>query len=285
MIPLLLGLLVHPAHGDCPSTSAEVAGRASAALEAYTALDIPAFREHHQAFSTALDCLSEPLAPEHAARVHLAWALASWVDRDRDRLAAAFRGVLAADPEYEPGPEIAPDGSAVLDVFQQAWESGPGPEVPLAADDLWVDGEQRTAVPTERAAVVQLRPPGDALHTWYTWGEGLPPALAALEGDPESPVAVDAGSTPGTGTPGTASESPSSGRGQGLLWGAGALSAAGAVVAFVVADAAYDAFWQTDVPADARDLYRRNRTANATGAGLSVVATGCVVGAVVSGRW
>ena len=271
---LLLSLLVDPALAGSVLTAdacsvAALDRAVDDARTAWTTLDLPGFQAQMGEVERTLSCLGEPIPPSGAAPLHEVQALAAWAQRDETRAETAFRGLLFSSPTYRPGPDIAPEGSGLQAAFLRAAGANLGSSDVLEGP-LWVDGAQVYSIPTARAALVQAFPEGGSPRSWYLWGAPIPVEVIT--------AASTASAMPGP-------ERKTDHRGRGVFLALGAASAVGAVLSFRSAEAAYEGFWDSDTPGDARDLWERNRQANAVGAGLAVVASGCTLGAVLTMAW
>ena len=182
MSPVFLLLLLPAAHADCASAQ-DLQVLLTQAREAYISLDLPQFQADLASVRSTIQCLADPLPAGTVPLLHEVQALGAWVERSEPQMQAAFRGVLASNPDYQPDPVVAPDGGGVLAGFEAAWQAGPGSLREIPAGLLLVDGDpQTTALPLERAAYVQ-RPQADDRPdpaAWYLWGSELPADLSAL---------------------------------------------------------------------------------------------------------
>lgn len=86
-----------------PATSADLEAAAQAAEDAFEQLDAAAFSAALEAQRAALPCLSGPISPTTAARLHNTEALAAFLDRNEGGTLDAFRAALIADPAQDLG--------------------------------------------------------------------------------------------------------------------------------------------------------------------------------------
>ncbi len=168
-----------PALAACPCPPAELMAELELAYQAYTAFELERFSGRVEGIRARVTCLERPLTPAVAARLHLVQGLQAWLDQDPRSMAAAARAVFAVSPSFQPGPEIAPDGSRIRAVFETAALAEPGASQVFEGVALTLDGEPGQAeLPTERAVLVQWSSPDGELRTWYLDGLGVPEALA-----------------------------------------------------------------------------------------------------------
>lgn len=165
----LLSLLVTSSAwaAECaPVPSATLLASAEAASRAF-------FAEDEGAFNASLDMLrrdigcAESLTEEHAAAVHLAFALDALYPRDELALDAHLRAVLALRPSFTFTAKEAPPGGPLDRALRAA--RGPLTHTPFPVSapcggelPLSIDGEPATGWSGERAAIAQLDAPGSA---------------------------------------------------------------------------------------------------------------------------
>jgi len=156
MIPLLLGVAHAAVCSDQPLD--ELERTISEVLEANSNVDETAFTNSSRLMDAAITCLDAAPPPTTLARLHQVMALRAFVDgriEDARRSLTALRGV---DPSWKPP---FPEGHP----FTQLWSSAtePGPERPIGSirPRTWlVDGDEATAIPTERSFLLQVRDEG-----------------------------------------------------------------------------------------------------------------------------
>ena len=282
LIVVLFAGLHSPARAACPAAPVQFRADLDAAYATYAAFDIPTFSTRASAVGKDLFCLTGVLDAETAARLHLVEGLRAWLAKDPARMVASFRGLVAADPGFMLGADVAPTGSRVRTVLLDAVAAGAGamrslPVGPGVA--VTVDGREAVdSVPAERAALVQVVSGGDAPRTWYLVGDlgsdaELPADLLAAAAGPDATADVTA--------------RPASRRDHGsrtlLLGGLAAGFASGASLGF--AHDSRSEFFDADQQGDADALYTRNQALGYAGYGLGVAAVGLGVTAVVVGKW
>jgi hypothetical protein len=177
--PLLAAVVaaVAPAVAACPAGISDLREHLRAARIAYATGDLMALQPAVAAVDEDLTCLDSLVSPDDAMQVHVAHALGWWLLRDEARVAFAFRGALAVDPHFLPGDDIAPEGSALMVLFNRVREQGAGISTP-SRGKLVVDGFPGVkALPMERAVVLQ-REGVEGIETWYASPEGPPVDLA-----------------------------------------------------------------------------------------------------------
>lgn len=161
---VVLAGLARPAWAACPASPAALRAEMDGAYASYAAFDLSGFSVRAVEVDAELGCLNGALDPETAARAHLVAALRAWVAKDPVQMLSSFRGMLAADPAYTLSPDIAPQGSRVRTVYEEARTAGGGAIRPVAVGPgvvLTVDGRRGLdALPADRASVVQVAPPG-----------------------------------------------------------------------------------------------------------------------------
>lgn len=260
LIPLLLSVAPRAA---CPLGQEQLSARLEEAYRAYTAFELEPFALEVAGIRGDLSCLDAPIAPPVAQRLHLVVGLAAWLDQDPRSMAAAVRAVYALEPGYEPGAEIAPQGSRIRAVFDTAREGEPGLLLAVEAPPLWVDGGLGvSALPQERAALVQWHDRGGTLHSHYLDGLGVPASLVEQLG-------LDA--------PRPAPERHRS-RTLALVGGAALLGSAGSLWG---AHGLEQRYWASYDPIEARGLYRANRALALGGYGLAALGSVAGAGALV----
>lgn len=260
-------LLAVPAHAACPADPADLRRTLEEAGAAYLDLDLDGFRSRLERVRDDVPCLETALGPSQAARVHFAYALGAFLDRDQDRMLRAVRGVLAADPAFEPGEDVARPGSDLYVAFQLARRPRDPVVEPLPEGAWVVDGRPGVDdVPLDRNTLVQ-RVDVQPVRTWYVQEPVLPEGLAPPTPAPVLPqVEVRRRSRP-------------------LLAvgiGAGVVSVAALSGAAVLKDRYYD---EEDPPIDPDAVRTWNHVAGIGGWALATGAAGLGLGAVVLGEW
>jgi hypothetical protein len=237
------------------------------ATAAYRDLDLDGFRSRLERIRDEVPCLDTAVDRGQAAQVHFAYALGAVLDRDQDRMLRAVRGVLAAEPSFEPDDDIARPGSDLHVAFQLARRPRDPAVEPLPEGAWVVDGEMgATDVPIDRNTLVQ-RVDVMPVRTWYVEGPTLPEGLAPEVAAPPLEVA------------------PARRRSRPLLAagvGVGLASAASLASAAVLKDRYYD---EENPPENPDQVRSWNHVAGIGGWTLAVGAASLGLGAVVLGEW
>jgi hypothetical protein len=189
-LPLLTALALAPTASagevPCPAGLDDLDERVDRALDAYAIMDTDAFFAAHRQAREAVGCLEVLLEPEDVAAYHGVSGLAAFLTEDDEGTLRAFSAALAADPGWSLPERVAPDGTVLVELQQQAAGLGPGPRSPLVNVDgfiLMVDGEPSLERPAERPCVLQV-----VTEDWdVLWSGGLSPgeALPPAALDPE----------------------------------------------------------------------------------------------------
>lgn len=184
-------LLASLALAACPATPASVVEHDVAALAAFGDLDKAGVASARSALLADLECLSAPLSPAEAARVHRVEAMARFVGGNREGAVTAWRSAVAAEPAWAFPDSLAPAGNPFRVAFETARTLGPGASVDVGVPSgvvLLVDGTSAGARPTERPAVVQVQDLAGAVK-WSAYvdaGEAIP----GLEHFAPAPIAT-----------------------------------------------------------------------------------------------
>ena len=276
---LMLGTL-GTARAACPADAAQVRADVDAAYQAYLSFDIRGFTEGEAVVQADLGCVTEPLSPSTAARIHLNEALAAVLNSDSARMVSALRGLRAAEPNFVLSTEIAPSGSDLRTLFDAAAAFGAGPATPVTHNGVMVtvDGHpESTGIPNERAALVQVRFPHTGLQTWYVDAGGPPAdllgAITAAQPD-DTVVSVQRRAPSAESRRHTSRSLLITGLATGLASGASLIAAASEKERFFSAS-----------PEDAQAVYNANQALGFTGYGLGAAAVGLGLTAVIVGRW
>ncbi len=265
MLPFLLAsvLSVTAAQAECPASASSLSDELGRAYSAYTAFELESFEARAASSIRRAECLEGLIAPELAVQLHLVAGLAAWLDQDPRSMAAAVRGVYALEPDFEPGVEVAPEGSRIRAVFDTARAGEPGPSQAVVGPELRVDGRPVDAgMPLERAALVQWTTRDGTVRSWYLDGLGLPSELV-------DELALAAPSAP---HPRHRSRGLVAAGGVALVAGTGALWGA---------HAARQAYWDSYTLEEEQRYYRLNRSLSVSGYGLLSLGSLGAVGAVV----
>lgn len=193
-----------PARPVCqvPRATADLVAGLETARQAYSDLDLEAFRDAVYGVRLVLPCVAEPITPHDAAEVHRFEGLLGFVERDAERSARAFASARAIEPNYRFPESLVPAGNgALVDYTAVDPDTGARERVPPPLDGrILFDGEPGTLRPSDFPTVVQLVDgSGIVTDTAYLWpGEPLPayaprPVAArddVLQPDPKSPTSA-----------------------------------------------------------------------------------------------
>lgn len=263
--------------GACPAAPADLSRTIDHALQSWVSVQADAFLEDAAALRADVGCLSAPLLPEDAARLHLVLGLQAWRTRDEPRVIAALRGVRAASPAFVLSEEVAPLGGTLRDLYAKAERLGPGAEVQVWLLEVNVDGVVRAGVvPSERAALVFWWDGGGVGHARYLEGgesvealmDALPPPLPALSAVPV-PLATHA----------RTSRWLAGAAAVGVAAGAGSLTAAAAL------KGSFESAREAQDDASGQAFYTSNRVTGVTGYTLVAASGGLLLTAAIVGRW
>jgi hypothetical protein len=279
------------ARAECPADAAHFQAHVKAAQAAYAGFDVPGFQTQAVALQEDVPCLTEELDAPTVAQVHLIEALAALLDKDEPRMRASFQGLRATDPTFQLSADLAPAGSQQRSVFESVATLPVSKPRPITRGGLyvWVDGKPNArAVPTRRAALVQVRSDSEGLRGWYLEGGKLPADLleAVTEPQAEPPAKAEpsAKAEPRAASTAQAQPAPRKSRVSRSMLLAGAAAGVASGVALVAATNARDEFYTTS-PENVQAAYDTNRALGFTGYGLGAAAVGLGVTAMVVGRW
>lgn len=137
-------------------------------------------------FRERVDCLSEPLSPKLAARVHRTSALFTFFDSDDAATRLAFARYRALDPGGELPDGLAPRDHPLRELYESADTAAkPAPLPPPAKGWLLVDGEQDDEAPKNLPYVLQhIADDGVVLTTSLVAAGGDPPFYEQRAGTP-----------------------------------------------------------------------------------------------------
>jgi hypothetical protein len=184
VLQLLLSLAAHVAGAACPADAASIEAELQWASAAAQAVEWSSFERAVDALHRDLSCSCAALSDEQHQRIHLVFALAASRRRDEAAAVAAYRAVLAAEPDFEPPYADAPPGSLLRRAWKQAVHGGPDPVRLVPAGSWRVDGRPAARLlPAERAALVQRFDDGGGCASWYLegpWPAELQDSLLAL---------------------------------------------------------------------------------------------------------
>jgi hypothetical protein len=169
---------------SCPAGLDELDQRVDLALDAYAIMDTDAFFAAHRQAREAVGCLDVLLEPEDVAAYHGVSGLAAFLTENDEATLHAFSAALAADPSWSLPERVAPAGTVLVELQQEAAGLGPGARSPLPNTEgfiLMFDGEPSLERPAERPCVLQV-----VSDDWdVLWSGALGP------GDDLPPAALD----------------------------------------------------------------------------------------------
>jgi hypothetical protein len=225
--------------------------------EAAWGVEEESFRVALASVRAGVPCLSQPLEPTQAARLHRIYGLAAWLERDVDGARLAFAASRSADPGYSFPLTMVPAGNPVRRLYESAAGAEGSVAVPPARGaTILLDGQVADSRPTTRAVLFQLSTGAEARSTaWLV---------------PTDPL-------PAYPRPGDGLRVP-------LLIGAGAAALGGGALLALAANTASD----TTPPASQAELDARVSTNHGlviAGGGLGLAAVGLGATAFIAGRW
>lgn len=272
---LLAALLVSTADAACPASDASLQSALDSAQLAFSMMDSDAFATATADAEAQASCLSDPVSPTVAARLHRVLGLQAFVKGDEPAARTAFAAARAIEPDYQFPGSMVPADHPVRQLYSQSLNaSDASAELAApAAGHLEFDGAPGTRRPTERPTLALLVDDrGGVSSSGYLW-----------PGDPLFSYA------PATAAVATTTAPKASGGRHGpnlplTIVAAASLVAGG--TCFGLAAAAHDKF---DAAPDERDvlepLRAKTNTFYFTSIGATVVGVGTGIGAVVAGRW
>ncbi len=272
MITLLFA--VHAAHAACPSTPSAVEAQLDSAQVAFKLMDRVAFTSATDAVRAGLECLSEPVTPTLAARVHRVTGLREFFAGNDAGALLAFGAARAIDPAYEFPESIVAAGHPARALYAAATSvSTVTTSTSLPADGaLSFDGTPSPYRPSERPTLaLHVRADRTVAASSYLW-----------PGDPLFPYAAATAVVSSA-----ASVAPRGARGPNLpltiAAGAAGLAAGGA---FLLARDSNARFEDLSTPDDELEgLMVQTDTLQTAAIVLGLGGLGLGVGAVVSGDW
>ena len=243
----------------CPADAAALIGALDRAESAFTELDSPGF---HQAVNDAAadaDCLTAPIDPATAARLHRMVGLRGFVDGDEAAARLAFAAARSIEPTYAFPTSLLPRNHPALALYDEAAQvAGTTEAAPAPAEGrLQFDGSPSLLRPSAWPTVaVLVGPAGAAMHSAYlSPGEPIfsyTVAIPAPDRRVNAPLAVGAGA-------GLVCS--------GLLYG--------------LARASHEAFYDPSTPdADLPDLQARTNHLFYSSVGAAALGVGAGVGAL-----
>ncbi len=206
LAPLLcLALLPSLAAAECPSDATSINAATEPGLAAFGQMDATGFLQARGSLRELAACPGEVLPGSSVASVHLIEALGAFLERDTEAATSAFRGALAAQPDFTLDPALAPEGSALHGLYSAATDAPAGavalwvppPGTTLVLDGAPVDGAARR--PTDRDTYAQLLRDDAVLWSAYLPAGTSNPDLSkvaqppadAVDPDPAPPTPVE----------------------------------------------------------------------------------------------
>ncbi len=163
---LLLSLVADPALAqdcDAPVSQPRLVRQTTLAMDAFFALDTPAFRAAREQVLALAPCLSEPVQRRVMAELHRIEALHAFLDRDEAAARAHFAAAALIEPAYD-ARELAPEGHPILAVEAASRAEATAPAAPLQVGEglAWWDG---AGPPARVSALPGLLQTGDRYGT------------------------------------------------------------------------------------------------------------------------
>lgn len=251
----------------CPASVAEVTAAVADAEQAFVRLDRTGLDRSLADAAAELACMTSPIPPTLAARLHRAKALAAFVAGDEPGARRALYAARVVDPvgDYPSGllPADHPLRGLLVNAVLGTPASAPIPAP--AQGSVWFDGRISLSRPSDRPTVFQRTgPKGEVVDgAWLSPDEALPTFDLAKSEAATKAVGPSVFLASGAGAALVAS---------GVTYGLAA-----------VANARFrdPATPDEDIPG----IYQTNNTLVYTSVGLGALAVAGGVGAVVVGRW
>ena len=180
MLLFIFGLIgMARAACDTSVTSGYIENIAEQAEIAFVSLDPEGFSTALGALQEQSPCLTTPITPWAASRVHLTHALAAFLEQDEGRSIAALQAALAANPDLTLSERFGP-GHPILTEIRVAQKLPTSPPVSLEPEEgaqILIDGHRHNAYIREQPALMQhvrgdtvlasvLLSPKDPLPAW-----------------------------------------------------------------------------------------------------------------------
>ena len=257
------------ARGECVSmvTAAELGQSISAADTSYDDMEEELFREHRQAASWAIPCLSEQISSGVATGFYRVDALGAFLDRNHGAAVGSLMALTDVSPGYVLSDEVAPEGHPMRLYFDiaEGMVSVPTAQLPVPASGLLViDGVAATSAPVDRPYIFQhIAEDGVVLQSALVQPGIGPPSFDVLVAPAVVPDKLVQQVAIGSG-------------------GAAVLSA----VFYVLATTSENKFWNPDTPMD--DLLTIRKRANRYGTlafSTGLLALGGAGGAYYLAEW
>jgi hypothetical protein len=147
------------AEAACPSTVAAMNADVDAAVTAFSAMDRTTFLQARDRAREAFPCLTELLTPADIAAYHRMEALHAFVAKDKGVATSLFAASVALQPNYVLPEGLAPDGSPLRTIWDDAHERKTKAFTSIQPPEkmaLYVDGKPQTRRATDRPVVLQV---------------------------------------------------------------------------------------------------------------------------------
>lgn len=154
---------------ECPETPVTAVRDGVSVMEvSFVDLEEATFAEARARVDDALPCVTYPLDLRDILALHRAMALAAFMEGDMSASRKSWGAVKALRPGWEPSVDVAPPGHLLRGLFDDAEGAGALVELELAPSGGWiVDGRQASAVPSERAFLLQAVGDEGIFYTGY----------------------------------------------------------------------------------------------------------------------
>jgi hypothetical protein len=173
------------AFADCPPQAEEVVWRATEDVQtAYVTLDERGFDLAANAIAELIPCMTRPIDPPSAARLHRTMGLIAFVSGQVHASRKSWAASRLLDPDWHLPERDYPDGHPLRDVFESSVIDGEPRHETLNAATWLVDGMEGSEAPLDRAFILQaLDEEGAVAWTGYLWSiVDVPMSLAADPG-------------------------------------------------------------------------------------------------------
>lgn len=290
MSPYVLPVLISwsSAQAACPSDPTQLERDLDAAMSAFEALEDQRFLEKADHVLQDVRCLTERVPPPLAVRVHEVNALRAAIERDRARAVAAFRAVLAGQPDYALVEETWGEGTPQRGYWAQARISASTRAIPLSSARWYADGRLTDpALAGGRAWIAQRELPDGGILSWYLDGVSIPESFSPyLRSHAASTPVLDASPAAESSDP---VETPSNRNGKPTpsrlaILGAGTTALVSGALLTAAAFSHRNYFEEPD-PTEAEHIASRTNAAGTTGIVLGAAAGGLTVFALWKGKW
>ena len=166
-----LGTTAEAAELSCPTTSsnADIAVLLDSADAALNGADVDGFRTTIEKVALNVPCLSEPITPELAARLHAFRGIRHYVAGETDQATGAFFASRVLNSETSLPAALFPEGHEIHGVFSDTLvDSARSFRLPVPKEGkLLIDGQARSGKPLDRPFVAQRVDGDTVLDTRY----------------------------------------------------------------------------------------------------------------------